>query len=165
MKGSLWPLFILPSNIPLWGKVFFTKLTTKKPISISLKKSLVLYLSLFMLKQRINISALVVILINDKCLWLSWKSIDLIIILRDVEILVGASAMINVLNSSIGLAWFFCIKKISDPRNFLACSGTGETLHVFCRVPCVMWQSGERSVNHKVKTYSFATQADSNFNL
>lgn len=57
-----------------------------------------------MLEQRINISALVVILINGKCLWLSWTSMDLIILLRDVEILKGASAVVDVLNSCISLA-------------------------------------------------------------
>lgn len=56
-----------------------------------------------MLEQKTNIGALVVILINSKCLWfrLSWKPINLIKLLRDIEIVVGTSAIVDVSNGSI----------------------------------------------------------------
>lgn len=98
-----------------------------------------------MLVQSIIIGALVVFLINGKCLWqcLIFSSLVTLKInkapnltyTRRAEILQGASTAVDILNGNIRLPWVFIQIKVPDPRNLQSHLGRDETLYVCCDSP------------------------------
>lgn len=93
-----------------------------------------------MFVQSIIISALIVILINGKCLWqcLIFRSLVTLKInkapnltyTRWTEILQEASTAVDILNGNIRLPWVFIQIKVPDPRNLQCRLGRDETLYV-----------------------------------